>query len=80
MHFPPAVTAAPAAAPATRRITVIGCYADALGDVETAREKLKALLAADAEDRHGDLQVVLSAVRRLEANVQRLIEAEEGPC
>jgi hypothetical protein len=57
------------------RVNVIGCYADALRDVETAREKLRALLVAD--DRHGDLQVALSATRRLEANIQQLIEAEE---
>lgn len=73
IHFPPARQT-----PEPRKYTcsVLGALQCALEETELAREKLRGILLS--EERHGDLQVALSAVRRLEAAVQRLIEAEEN--
>lgn len=54
--------------------------ANAIVDIELARKKLSRFghLGNDHSDRHGDLQVVLSAVRRVEASVQVLIAEENS--
>lgn len=55
--------------------------ANAIVDIELARKKLSRFghLGNDRHiDRHGDLQVILSAVRRVEASVQVLIAEENS--
>ena len=58
------------------QINVMECFSGALRDTELAREKLRELV--NSGSRHGDLQVALSAARRLEASLSKLIEAEES--
>lgn len=55
-------------------INMMECFASALRDIEITREKLRDLV--NSGSRHGDLQVALSAARRLEASLQALINAE----
>ena len=50
-------------------------YAEALYDSDLVHRKLKALVVAP--DRYGELQVMRSAVRRIELNLTAMIEAEE---
>jgi len=69
------ITFPPAQESAARQPNVLATFASALADVELVRKKLRDLLVAD--DRHGDLQVVLSAVHRVQDAVQALIRAEE---
>jgi hypothetical protein len=54
---------------------IIQTFSDALRDTETIREKLRGIM--NANDRHGDLQVALSALKRLETGIRTLIAAEE---
>lgn len=60
---------------ATPRPNALQSYASALRDAETLRDKLRGLVSSDS--RHGDLQVSLSALRRIEEAVRALIAAEE---
>jgi hypothetical protein len=73
VHFPPA---AEPAATVQAAPNVFETFAAALRDTELMREKLRGLIVS--ENRHGDLQAVLSAARRVESSVQALIEAEES--
>lgn len=53
--------------------------ANAIVDIELARKKLSRFgNGNDHSGRHGDLQVILSAVRRVEASVQVLIAEENS--
>ena len=70
IHFPPGRENRAAEVP-----NVLGTFAAALSDAELIREKLRKLLLTD--NRHGELQIVLSAARRVEQNVLALIAAEE---
>jgi hypothetical protein len=61
--------------PATA-VNVLEVYANCVRDVSTASDKLRKLLLS--ENRHGDLQVSLSALRRATTAVEALIAIEEG--
>lgn len=54
---------------------IMQCFGDALRDAELMREKLRGLVSSHA--RHGDLQVALSAAKRVEEALKVLISAEE---
>lgn len=56
-------------------VGVLGALAAAVADAQLVSNKLKALVGSAT--RHGDLQVALSAVRRIEGSLLVLIEAEE---
>ncbi len=58
------------------QINVMETFSSSLRDVELVLEKL--LEFVNSGNRHGDLQVALSAARRLEASLSALIDAEEG--
>jgi hypothetical protein len=73
VHFPPATE--PAKSEPTKP-SVLETYSSALRDAELMREKLRGLIVSD--NRHGDLQAILSAARRVEDTVQTLIDAEEA--
>jgi hypothetical protein len=70
IHFPPGRENRASEVP-----NVLGTFAAALSDAELVREKLRKLLLTD--NRHGELQIVLSAARRVEQSVLALIAAEE---
>lgn len=73
VHFPPAPARQPEAA---HSVPHLQTYASALADVELVRDQLRRLLTS--ENRHGDLQVALSALKRLQPAIQILIDAEEA--
>ena len=62
LHFPKGAQPALLAPPPSNLLEI---YSAALRDAALINEKLQELLAST--DRHGDLQVTLSAARRLEA-------------
>ena len=62
--------------PATVPANAIEVFGSALRDIEIVREKLRGLVAS--YERHGDLQVALSACRRIEHDLTVLILAEEN--
>ncbi len=76
LHFPaapdttPAKSAAPESAP-----NVLESFRDALSESDLIHKRLRSLLVS--ADRHGDLQVILSACLRLERPVRALIQSEE---
>jgi hypothetical protein len=72
VHFP--LASEPATTP-KGNLNILETYSAALRDVELMREKLRGLIVS--ETRHGDLQIVLSAARRVEELAQALVEAEE---
>ncbi len=47
-------------------------------DIKLLESKLKSLPYAGPTGLHGELQVMLSAARRIEADLRALIEIEEG--
>jgi hypothetical protein len=51
-------------------------YRDAAIDSKLVSEKLKSLLTS--ENRHGDLQVMLSATGRIAANLRAMLQVEEA--
>jgi len=53
----------------------LDCFAKAIHDCAIVRDKLAQLVFS--ENRHGDLFAALSASRRLQAEIEKLIEAEE---
>jgi len=57
-------------------LSPIVAYRNLVRDNELIKDKLK-LLGADAGGVHGDLQVVLSALRRMTEAVEGLIDLEE---
>lgn len=75
IYFPPVPELAKEPAPVPKIPNSLGNYASALREVELIRERLRGLVIS--ENRHGDLQIILSAGRRLEESVLALIEAEE---
>lgn len=86
VHFPPVPKPDPARSPTDGRRKVgtrsddprnaIQAYSDALRDTELVRERLRNLL--NSANRHGDLQVALSAAERLRGSIQLLIDTEES--
>lgn len=85
IHFPPAPkdeappkrhATNPAAKPKAEPVNIMECFGNALRDVELARERLRSLITS--ANRHGDLQVCLSAAKRLQDSLTALIEAEEN--
>ncbi len=58
------------------QVNVLQRFADALRDVELCRERLRGLVISG--NRHGDLQVVRSALLRSVEAVNSLIDAEEN--
>lgn len=71
---PPQSKAEPQPAPV--QANALQSFGDALRDTELVRNKLRGLIASDS--RHGDLQITLSALRRIEDAVRVLIAAEES--
>jgi hypothetical protein len=57
-------------------VNVLAALATAQRASDLVRQKLKGLLASD--NRHGDLQVALSATRRLGEALSILIDGEEA--
>jgi len=70
IHFPPPTT--PEKEPAQRPANALEVFAATLSDSQLLWTKAKELLIST--NRHGDLQVMLAATRRIEA---ALIEIEE---
>ena len=58
-----------------KEVNILEVFANAHRDVELIREKLRGLLTSST--RHGDLQVSISATKRLEEYLGVLIEHEE---
>lgn len=70
-HYPP-----PRRLAAAEDKTVLAALASALRHAELIKGKLRALMTS--QNRHGDLQAILSACRNCAADVVVLIDDEEG--
>ena len=72
VHFPP-TSAVVRTEP--RRKNPYDAYRDACADAKLIVDTLKTFLVA--QNRHGDLQVVRSAARRIDENATAMLEVEE---
>ena len=75
VHFPGPPKQEPAPEPKAKELNILEVFANAHRDVELIREKLRGLLTSGT--RHGDLQVSVSAAKRLQEQLNILIEHEE---
>lgn len=74
-HSKPSAPNAGAAGAAEDTINVLQVYGETIGHLRVASSKINKLVGSD--NRHGDLQVALSALRNAELCVRTLIAIEE---